>query len=87
MAPIPAKNRSPVNGRGHAGSPQPQLVAQIIAEALRHVRAGESAEAAACLCAQGGIALGDDFACNLLGLIQASLGEDENALAVRSIAP
>ncbi len=70
-----------MKGSSPGGPSQAQLAARIIAEALRHIRAGDTAEAATCLNSQGGAALTDDFACNLLGLIHASASEDEKALA------
>ena len=60
----------------------PQVdVPAIIARALDHVRAGQADDAIACLQSQHGAALEDHVACNLLGLIQASIGKQREALA------
>jgi tetratricopeptide (TPR) repeat protein len=81
MAQILAKHSAPTNGLAGTGPRSAQLIREIIAQALQHVRAGETAEAALCLNSQGGIALEDDLACNVLGLIHASGAENQQALA------
>jgi tetratricopeptide (TPR) repeat protein len=58
-----------------------QLLPRIMSEALEHVKNGDGAKAVACLNSHGGVALGNELACNLLGLIHASAGEDAKALA------
>jgi tetratricopeptide (TPR) repeat protein len=61
--------------------PQPAAEARaLIQQALDHVRAGRTREAARCLTARGGIALADAFGCNLLGMVHAGDGRLEQAL-------
>ncbi|SEC65322.1 Tetratricopeptide (TPR) repeat [Rhizobiales bacterium GAS188] len=80
MAHNPAQRLAPTRVQTRIGLDYVQIARELIAEALRHVRAGRTAEAAACLTSHGEIALQDDFACNLLGLIHASNGEHLKAL-------
>jgi tetratricopeptide (TPR) repeat protein len=52
----------------------------VISRALEHVRAGRAFEAVACLRAYEEVTFASDVACNILGLLHASLGENRAAL-------
>src|SRR5450432_2657769 len=52
------------------------VIAGIISQSLAHTREGRTAEAIACLTARDEIALSTDVACNILGLLHASLNDD-----------